>query len=375
MKAKLTKLSFVLLVLAMLFPGVANAQEKEGFRLVTPESVEFNPYWYMQAQIGGAYTVGETSTFKKLVSPAAALNFGYRMVPWFGLRAGFSGWQGKGYVVVPEMNYKFNYVQGNFDAIVSLTNAFCGFNPSRVLDVYLGVGIGGAYGFHNNQAENFYDAHGVFEKLWRGHRWFLAGRGILGMDINLSSVFALNIEANANMMPDSWNSKYGNNKDWQFNGLIGCTVKFGSNKRVIPAVYEEEIVEVVVAEPEPEPAPKEEPKPVVEKIQPMTQDVFFLLDSSVVRPDELDKVSELAEFMKKNPSYKVTVTGYADKETGTAPYNMTLSEKRAKAVAEALESYGIDPSRITVDADGDTVQPFDASEYTKNRVAICVTEE
>lgn len=372
MKRSISRIFSMLVALAILVPSVAKAQEKEGYRLIEPERVEFNPYWFMQAQVGGAYTVGETGDFGKLLAPAAALNVGYRALPWLGFRAGFSGWEGRGYMIYPEMKYKFNYVQGNLDALLSLTNMFCGFNPDRVLDVYLGVGVGGAYGFNNDDAENYQKLYNEYRKLWEGHRWFLAGRGILGVDINLSSVFAINVEANANLMPDSWNSKDGRNSDWQFNGLIGCTVKFGSNKKVIPAVYEE-----IPAPPAPKPEPKPQPKPqpVVEKVQPMTQNVFFLINSAKIRPEEMEKVVALSEFMKKNPGFNVTITGYADKETGTGPYNMKLSQKRAQGVAEALEATGIDASRIKVAADGDTVQPFAADEYTKNRVAICVTKE
>ena len=54
---------------------------------------------------------------------------------------------------------------------------------------------------------------------------------------------------------------------------------------------------------------------------------------------------------------------------------MALSKKRSQSVADALIAAGIDPSRIVVDADGDNVQPFPASEYKKNRVAICITKE
>lgn len=361
--------------MVILAPGLSKAQEKEGYRLIQPETVEFNPYWYMQAQIGGGYTIGETNSFFKLTSPAAAINFGYRAVPWFGFRFGASGWQGKGYMVSPKLNYKWDYVQGNLDAIVSLTNAFCGFNPDRVVDAYIGVGIGGAYGWHNNQAVDYYNKYGEFQKLWKNHRWFLAGRGILGVDFNTSSVFAINVEVNANMMPDSWNSKNGANVDWQFNALVGFTLKFGSNKKVTPAVYEEIVEETVVVE-EPAPAPEPEPAPApVEKVQPMQQDIFFLINSYKIRQEEMVKVNQLIDFMKKNDNCKVTITGYADKETGTGAFNMSLSKKRAQAVADALKVAGIDSSRIILDADGDTVQPFPESEYTKNRVAICITKE
>ncbi len=370
MKTKLTRYFLAILAFSLLSGATVKAEKNEAV---------FKPYWFMQAQVGGAYTVGETSSMGKLISPAAALNVGRRMTPWLGLRAGLSGWQGKGYMVVPDLDYKFSYAQGNLDAIASLTSLCCGYSADRTLDVYLGVGIGGAYGFDNKEAENFNALNGEFEKLWRGHRWFLAGRGVLGMEINLSRVVALNIEANANLLPDSWNSKNGRNEDWQFNALVGLTVKFGTARKSVPVIVEE----VVAVEPEPvvevvpEPVAVEEPAPAPEpvKAEKMRREVFFLINSSTVRPEEMPKVMSLAEFMKEHPDFKVTVTGYADKETGTGPYNMTLSEKRAEAVAAKLKELGIDPSRIVIAAEGDTVQPYGPREYTKNRVAICISEQ
>lgn len=355
----------------------ARAQEREGFNLIQPERVEFKPYWYIQPQIGGGITIGETHDITKLISPAAALNVGYRMRPCFGLRAGLSGWQGKGYMAAPEFDYKFDYAQANVDAILSLTNLVCGFNPNRVLDLYLGVGIGGAYGTDNKEAQNFKAVNGEFEKLWSDKRWFLAGRGIIDLDINLSSIFAINVEANVNMMPDSWNSKNGHNKDWQFNGMIGCTVKFGSNKRIIPAVYEEIVMDIPGPEPIvfSEPVITTEPVAEVENIEPIKEYIFFLINSDEIRPEEMAKVDRLVKFMKANSDFRVSVTGYADRETGTGPYNMKLSVKRAHAVADALIHAGIHANRITVSAEGDKVQPFTSSEYTKNRVAICITEK
>ena len=53
--------------------------------------------------------------------------------------------------------------------------------------------------------------------------------------------------------------------------------------------------------------------------------------------------------MEKYPASKVAITGYADKETGNPRINMTLSEKRAKIVADALKDKGIAPDRIVTD--------------------------
>lgn len=51
---------------------------------------------------------------------------------------------------------------------------------------------------------------------------------------------------------------------------------------------------------------------------------------------------------------------------------MTLSEKRAKIVADALKDKGIAPDRIVTDFKGDTVQPFRVPE--ENRVSVCIAE-
>ena len=52
--------------------------------------------------------------------------------------------------------------------------------------------------------------------------------------------------------------------------------------------------------------------------------------------------------------------------------NQTLSEKRAKIVADALKDKGIAPDRIVTDFKGDTVQPFRVPE--ENRVSVCIAE-
>ncbi|MBD5174739.1 MAG: OmpA family protein [Bacteroidales bacterium] len=337
----------------------------------------FRPHFFGQLQAGVAYTVGEASEFGKLVSPAAAVNVGYRFSPFFGLRVGGSGWQGRGTWVNGHRDYKFNYVQGNVDAMLSLSNLLCGASASRTLDVYLFAGGGLACGFHNTEAVDMDRSGMKFEKLWTGKHLFPAGRAGLGMDINLSRCFALNIEVNANLMPDNFNSKRGSSVDWQFNALAGVTYSFGGRSRAI----EPEIVEFVVAEPqpaplpapEPEPEPAPTPAPVVAPVpEPMTQDIFFRINSSAISAAEQVKVDALANYLKNNPTARVTITGYADRATGYPAYNMKISQARAQRVATALEAAGIAADRITLDAKGDTVQPYDT--IARNRVAIAVTE-
>ena len=77
-------------------------------------------------------------------------------------------------------------------------------------------------------------------------------------------------------------------------------------------------------------------------------------------------------FLRQNPNATVTISGYADKATGTASRNMTLSEQRANVVKKALTDAGIAASRITTGYFGDTQQVSSIPE--QNRVAVCVTK-
>ena len=105
-------------------------------RIKEPEKITFKPHWFIQAQIGAAHTVGEAK-FTDLISPAAALNVGYKFAPAFGARVGVSGWQAKGGWVNPQQTYQYKYLQGNVDIMADLSTLFCGFNPKRVFNGYL----------------------------------------------------------------------------------------------------------------------------------------------------------------------------------------------------------------------------------------------
>ena len=80
-------------------------------------------------------------------------------------------------------------------------------------------------------------------------------------------------------------------------------------------------------------------------------------------------VYNIAQWMKSNPDQNVAIVGYADKDTGTAKYNMGLSERRANAVKDVLvNKYGINPDRLSIQAEGSSVQPYDVNNW--NRIVI-----
>ena len=366
---------------------VAFAQEQR--QIKEEGKTVFKPHWFMQVQAGAAHTVGEAD-FTDLISPAAAVNVGYKFAPAFGARLGVSGWQAKAGWVTPSQTYQYKYLQGNLDLMADLSTLFCGFNPKRVFNGYIFGGVGLNHAFDNDEANALDTRSHELEYLWQDKQNLVAGRMGLGCDLRLNDRLAINIEGNANVLSDKFNSKKAGNCDWQFNVLVGLNIKLGkSYKKTAPVYYEPEpIVEQpkpqpVVKQPEPEPVAVEQPKttPVIEKeqpekeavIEPMKKSIFFALNSAKIQDDQMIKISSLIEYLEKHPAAKVTVTGYADADTGNSRINGELSKKRANNVAEILKAKGVAADRITVDYKGDTVQPYTTPE--ENRVSICVAEE
>ena len=148
------------------------------------------------------------------------------------------------------------------------------------------------------------------------------------MGVRLTDAVHFNIELNGNFLSDRFNSKKGSAVDWQLGALAGFTFKIGLKKeKASEEVPVEPSPEEVPVEPSPAPAPVSEaepaaeaepaPAPVIEAaaFEPVTENVFFRLNESELLDDERAKVLEIAAVLKATPSARVTVTGYADKET------------------------------------------------------------
>ena len=197
--------------------SVANAQKKD-----------FNPYWFMQLQGGAAHTIGETS-FSDLISPSAAVSFGYQFSPVFGARLNVNGWQAKGAVNGPTTVYKFNYVEGAADLMIDVASIFAGYKFDRTLNPYIFGGVGVNYAFNNDDAVKVKDQ---FRSgyLWEDNKISPAFRTGAGLNIRLTDVIALNLEGNCSFLDDHFNSKKGSKADFQIKAVAGLTFSFGKAK-------------------------------------------------------------------------------------------------------------------------------------------------
>jgi len=79
--------------------------------------------------------------------------------------------------------------------------------------------------------------------------------------------------------------------------------------------------------------------------------VRFDTNKADIKPIYYSLLDKVTEVLEKNPTLRVEVQGHTD-STGTAQYNMSLSQKRAKAVAEYFASKGIPKQRLETESFG-----------------------
>jgi len=374
---------------AMLLSFSASALAQATYQAADGTKYEFKKHAFLNLEGGAQYTLGEAK-FSKLISPNVQLGLGYQFSPVFGARIQANAWQSKGgwngfrpaIGVEPYTNdYKYKYVAPGIDLMFNLSNLFCGWNPNRVFNLTAFLGGGANIAFDNDEANDIaknlssLNAYNL-DYVWDGTKINPFGRGGLEAAFKLSDAVALTIEGNANILGDKYNSKKAERKlkaDWYFNALVGLKINLGKTyNKILPPPPAPEPAPEPVVEPEPVVAPA--PAPVEEvKIEPLRRDIFFLINKTIIRDSEEQKVKDVADYLAKYPKAKVQVTGYADAGTGNDKINDRLAAGRADAVVKALkEKYGVDESRISYDSKGSRVQPF--AENDLNRVTICIAE-
>ncbi len=94
-------------------------------------------------------------------------------------------------------------------------------------------------------------------------------------------------------------------------------------------------------------------KEAMQRVGDVDVEVKFGFDSAAVSADQRSEIIQLAAFMKRFPESEVVIEGHAS-QPGNDDYNMLLSKRRAKSVADILTSEGVQSSRITSVGYGET---------------------
>lgn len=270
------------------------------------------------------------------------------------------------------------YAAANINFMFNFLTLVGDYNPNRFFDITPFAGVTYAHVFPHYG----YEAYDTFG----------ANAG-LNFKFRLSNKFDFNLEGAMTMYPDEFDGHMGgsNTLDLVGQATAGITYKIGKSTWEVADPMNYEMIQDLnqkindmkmqladLNKPCPE-CPKC-PEPVVttdsksNEITFLPDPVFFRIDKSVIDQTEWSKIEKAADYLQKNQAASVVVTGYADRQTAYPAYNMRLSERRAKTVSKALiEKYGINPLRVSINWEGDKIQPFEVNEW--NRVVIFVIDK
>ena len=356
------------IALSILLAGTCasvNAQEAENY---------YTKKWTDNIFVGAG--VGAMSVFNDGMNTTFNFNVsvGKYITPTWGVRAQFGGFQQK----IGEQKTTFagdtkTAVEFNLDGMVNFTNLIGGYNPERAIDFYGFVGptmnISKAV---NTSIVVETGKEPIRSYSENGTKARIGATAGLGLGYNINSNWAVNLEARFGITPSVFGNASDYNKGEGTGRLtIGAAYTFGGKKFVKGGeskIIEKEVIKEVVKE-----VPVEVVKEVIKEI-PGTASaaIFFKIGKAVISAEGMVNLKLMAKVMKDNPSTKYKVAGFADKGTGSAATNQTLSEKRAQAVYDALIADGISADRLEKIAMGGTDPMFEKAYL--NRVVILETK-
>ncbi|MCM1293671.1 MAG: OmpA family protein [Bacteroides sp.] len=378
----------------------ANAQEAvvvEETTLTVTQPVECKTHYYSSwrdnwfIQLGAGVQVPfvenelPDGSEKRHATMVYNLGVGHWFSPYLGLR--FNALYGNKMRWDFLQRNKAQMASLNFDLMWDMTSSVCGVNPDRVFSFIPFIGVGGTYtwDFKGNDGNDWtrdLTRH-------RNSQWTLPVSVGFQLRFRLCKYVDFFAEARAQFYGDNFNNyTQGDPIEANITAIGGLSFNIGGrdfkaynpcdsygnvdalNSQIndLRGALAATTAALAAAEaqlPCPD-APAAAPAP---QQTPMLSAVRFTINSDEITNEEMVNVYNVAEWLKANPNAKITLCGYADKDTGTTEYNMDLSRRRADAVKAALTNdYGIAADRIATQAYGSDKQPYSENDW--NRIVI-----
>lgn len=107
---------------------------------------------------------------------------------------------------------------------------------------------------------------------------------------------------------------------------------------------------------------------LVEEGKFSTTAILFDVNTATLKPESYGTIKEIAAVLQEHKDINIKIIGHTDSD-GSDAANLTLSQKRATAVKDALvNEYAIDASRIDIDGKGET-QPVADNKTREGKAA------
>lgn len=341
---------YLILALALGFLTTATAQTED-----KPTA----PYTFVSVQGGMQNTYDTQFAFGRTWAPTGTISVGHFFNPHLGARVGVNGIWAKSnapFKNAPTQQFDYNYVTGNADLLLNMVSIFTRSYYTPV-NLYMIGGFGMNYAWNNDEALDLFNQGSLIEFADKDGKKAYNLRMGLQLEFNLCKNLALNLEADYNYLANGKTRKFVNDHN-QFTAQAGLTFKFGYKKPKKEEVWTTRVDTVWFDDISYTPRVED---------GTITWNVFYKIrESDFNDPDE--QLKAIGNFLKDHRECKVSLKSYADVQTGNPKINMGYSQQRSEKAVKALVDAGVDPSIITAEYFGDTVQPF--AENDKNRVTI-----
>ncbi len=93
--------------------------------------------------------------------------------------------------------------------------------------------------------------------------------------------------------------------------------------------------------------------PIKPQMKETLNNIFFDSGKSELKPESYIELNKLLNLLKENPTLKIEIAGHTD-NTGNKASNMVLSQKRAVAIVDFLQTKGIESKNTIAKGYGDT---------------------
>ncbi len=386
-----TKLFFTSLLLSTASFIFAQESDVPGYK-TSFKAGGFGDNWFIQIGAGGQTAFADKNhdgpDIQDRITLAPTFALGKWFNPFFGFRikgdgGALHGFQNEGAYMIHD-----HYYAAHFNFLWNMASYYGSYKPNRVFGFIPYIGLGYIHRNENDQiapAGAFVPAPN-FKQAYDGLTW----NGGIMMTFRLSKHVDFHVDFGGILAEDELNRIMdSSNYDFILSATGGFTFKLGKSEFEVvqPMDYglindlnnringlraeNSELSKRPVSCPE---CPEIVAAEIVEKeIVGAPAVVKFRIGSAQIDANQELGIYNTSQFVK-NSGEKVRVVGYADKKTGTAAYNMKLSEQRAKAVAKELMSkYNIPSQSIIVEWKGSDEQPYAENDW--NRVVIMKVKE
>ena len=368
-KSTIMKRMLTVLAAAALVTVSASAQKEKN-----------NPYYTekwsdnIAISVGGGAQFGLRSSnydagFWRALNPDVYVGITKHINPLWSVRGVIGGWRSSERLPgANEVTKKYINIYG--DVLYNLTNAFLGYQPDKIVEVSV---FAGPY-------VNF-----LKSELDQTRPGISAG-GQLRFNIN--KYFAIDLEARMSRQREM---VYLQNDRFYLAGTVGVTYTIGGkefqncSKHDLCLAEQKSLNDQINAnkaqisdlQNQLAASKRETQQALANANKPVASDcdmnagpvaVFFKIGKANIDDRGQANIELAAKAIKADPNGKYTVRGYADKATGSAAINQKLSEKRAKAVYDALVAAGVDGTQLEQQGMGAQDNMF--SSDALNRVVI-----